>query len=81
VTLFSCTFCVPLLCSVTSTYARFVSHWQFVSCSVSGCMSGVGKPFIHAKVAKETAIAMHIRIPLDSIGVNAFVLCGCIFEL
>ena len=75
------TVCVPLLYRVTSTYARFAASWWLVTCRSSLCMSGVGKPFIHAKVARETAIAMHIRIPLDSIGVNAFVLRECIFEL
>jgi hypothetical protein len=45
-------------------------------------MSGVGKPFIHATVAKETAIAMHIKIPLVITGVRAFfVLRGSIAKL
>ena len=42
-------------------------------------MFEVGKPFIHAKVAKETAIAMHSKIALDATGLNAFfVLLGSI---
>jgi hypothetical protein len=32
-------------------------------------MFEVGKPFIHAKVAKETAIAMHNKITMVAIGV------------
>ena len=73
--------CVPLLYNVTSMYARFCDSWWLVTCRFSVCMSGVGKPFIHAKVAKETAIAMHNRIPVDVTGVNAFVLRGCISEV
>ena len=82
VTLVIFTVWVPLLCSVTSTYALFAASWWFVTCRFSVCMSGVGKPFIHATVARETAMAMHMRIPVDAVGVNAcFVLCGCILEL
>jgi hypothetical protein len=29
-------------------------------------------------VARENAMAMHIRIPVDVVGVNAFLLRGCI---
>jgi hypothetical protein len=35
-------------------------------------MFEVGKPFIHAKVAKEKAIAMHSKIAVDVTGLNAF---------
>ena len=82
VTLFIFTLCVPLLYNVMSTYARFDANLWLVTCRSSVCMSGLGKPFIHAKVAKVTAIAMHIRIPVDITGVNAFfVLRGCITGL
>jgi hypothetical protein len=41
-------------------------------------MFEVGKPFIHANVAKETAIAMHSRIVMEETGLNAFsLLRGC----
>lgn len=71
--------CVPLLCSVMSTYARFGATWWLVTCSSSVCMSGAGNPFIQATVAKATATAMHIRMPLEINGDNAFfVLRGCI---
>ena len=77
-TVFIFTFCVPLLCNVMSTYARFCPNWWLVTCRSSVWMSGVGKPFIQATVARETATAMHIRIPLDINGDNAFfVLRGC----
>ena len=42
----------------------------------------VGKPFIHATVAKVTAIAMHSKITLVITGGRAFLaLCGGIAEL
>jgi len=45
-------------------------------------MFEVGKPFIHATVAKVTAIAMHSKIALVITGVRAFlVLRGSIVEL
>ena len=45
-------------------------------------MSEVGKPFIHATVAKVTAIATHGKIMLVAIGVRVFlVLRGGIAEL
>jgi hypothetical protein len=45
-------------------------------------MFEVGKPFIHATVAKETAIATHSIIALVITGGRAFLaLCGGIAEL
>jgi len=42
----------------------------------------VGKPFIHATVAKVTAIVMHSKITLVITGGRAFLaLCGGIAEL
>jgi hypothetical protein len=41
----------------------------------------VGKPFIHATVAKVTAIAMHIKITLVIAGGAFLALCGGIAEL
>jgi hypothetical protein len=35
-------------------------------------MFEVGKPLIHTKVAKETAIAMHSKITVKATGLNAF---------
>ena len=36
----------------------------------------MGKPFIHATVAKVTAVAMHSRITVVVTGVRAFVVLG-----